>query len=283
MKKLVLVFAAFAIAAAGAFSVDFNGQVFGMVNIAEGDSVKDSEIGASGTMGRIRFNAAGRNEAGTFGAQVRLNAGSAIHEKQEVKATGYGWWKPGDMFWLAVGRHPGSFFARDDVVAWDGDDATKKVDASHPIAVGVGVSHASGDFGLRFRTIASFGGNEWEAVTDKDGKSVQPLTYEKSGSPFGILVDVLPSFAMNEKVTAFSSLGIAFTGATKVDGDAPDIPSAFGWHFNPYAEIGVSSVTSFFAGFRLWSDGGLNTPLDKNGARDPVVNWAIPVGINVKF
>jgi len=98
----------------------------------------------------------------------------------------------------------------------------------------------------------------------------------------------------------------AFTAAQYAAGDVPqyhtsgplagqevtqkvekEIDSTFGWHVNPYFTKSAGSGT-FFAGFRLWSDGNkvVYDRIDKYGTpidAKVLVNWAVPIGISFGF
>jgi len=122
----------------------------------------------------------------------------------------------------------------------DGDD-------SQPISAGFAVVYnVSEDFGLKLRTMATFGGED----TD----------------PFELLFDVLPFFQLSPTMRAFCSVGISMESPK--EGDA-----VIGWHLNPYLEIGRPMGPAFYAGLRIESPGGDDAP----------VYWGIPIGIAVSF
>ena len=134
---------------------------------------------------------------------------------------------------------------------------------SYPIAVGLGAAYNfNPDFGIRARTMAQFGG-------DNHGRHMSDWFEDFPPPSFGMLFDVLPFFRVTSSITAFASLGIA---AVAWDSDGPD--TIFDWHFNPYIEIGPDEWgPKFFAGFRLWSEGG----------SDGHIRWAVPIGVQVSF
>jgi len=122
MKKLIAISVVFVLLAGAAFAADVSGQVFGKVNVVEGNSKKDTddkaidEIGASGGNGRIRIEASGQNDEGSFGGWARLEAGSY---GGTPGATAYAWWKPLDILKLTIGNNGGDgFFAADGVTRW---------------------------------------------------------------------------------------------------------------------------------------------------------------------
>jgi hypothetical protein len=119
-------------------------------------------------------------------------------------------------------------------------------DEGQAIRAGAAVKYDINDaFGLKFRTVASFAGE------DKN---------------FGLTADVLPYYAINDSVTAFLSGGLALTAPDGGD-------SVVGFHVNPYVQIGSEWGPKFLGGFRLWSEGG----------KDAIVNWAVPVAVSVGF
>ena len=110
------------------------------------------------------------------------------------------------------------------------------------------------------------------------------------------MVDLVPNYGLTDTIRAYLALGITSVGETKTEGDAPNIPSSFGWVVNPYISLAVSGSVSLYAGFRVQSNGGYNSDGSgrykkgddddrtnpKNG-RDPIVNWAIPIGLKASF
>jgi hypothetical protein len=119
-----------------------------------------------------------------------------------------------------------------------------------PIAAGLGVKYDVNDaFGLKFRTAASFGGDD---------------------KAFRLLADVLPYYTLTDNVKAFLSGGV--TMLSPEEGDA-----VVGFHLNPYIWVGQEWGPCFWAGFKMWSDG-------KKGADDKAVtNWSVPIAIGVSF
>ena len=118
-----------------------------------------------------------------------------------------------------------------------------------PIAAGLGLKYNINDaFGIKFRTVASFGGDD---------------------KAFRLLADVLPFYAINDSVTAFLSGGLGMIAPDEGD-------STIGFHLNPYVQVGSEWGPKFLAGFRLWSDGS-------KAGDDAIVNWAVPIAISVGF
>jgi len=118
---------------------------------------------------------------------------------------------------------------------------------SSPMRFGVGFSYGSGDFGLKAKAQAEFGGEE--------------------GSPMSIAFDVLPYYNLSA-VTVYLNAGVL--AVLPDEGD-----TVIGFHINPYLSKSAGSGT-FWAGFRLKSDG-------KNAAGDSPMYWDVPIGITFGF
>jgi len=137
-------------------------------------------------------------------------------------------------------------------------------DTKNPIFVGLGLKVGITDaFGIKFRTVANFGGEEH--------------------TPVGITADVLPYFAVSDTLRIFLNAGIAlnlYDSDTKLaNGD--DASATVGFNINPYVEVGAEWGPTFYAGVKLWSGGkDLNTQSAKG---DAVVNWEVPIAIGVSF
>jgi hypothetical protein len=122
-----------------------------------------------------------------------------------------------------------------------------------PIAAGLGVKYDVNDaFGLKFRTVAGFGGDD---------------------KAFRLLADVLPYYTINDNVKAFLSGGVTMLSPDQ--GDA-----VIGFHVNPYIWVGQEWGPTFWAGFKLWTNGAKGGG-DK--AEDTLINWAVPIAIGVSF
>jgi len=119
---------------------------------------------------------------------------------------------------------------------------------SNPINIGVGVKYALETLGVKFRTVASLAG---------DNKSTD------------ILAEVMPYFVLGDNLTAFVGVGLAM--------GMPDVgDTVVGWHFNPYLQVGEEWGAKFLAGIKVWSDG-------KDTGDGAIVNWAVPVALNLSF
>jgi hypothetical protein len=127
-----------------------------------------------------------------------------------------------------------------------------------PIAAGLGVKFATDVFGVKFRAQGTFAGG----VTPDGGDRIK--------DPFVLDLDVLPYYVMNENMSIFLSAGLKMTVPDEGD-------SVVGFHINPYIQVGPEWGPSFWAGFRLWTDG------DKDPDDKTIMNWAIPIGLTVSF
>jgi hypothetical protein len=131
-----------------------------------------------------------------------------------------------------------------------------------PIAAGLGVKYDFTDtVGLKFRTVASFGGED---------------------NPFTLIADVLPYFVISDNVKAFLSAGLTMVGAHEKTITDPvvatvDVDTVVGFHLNPYVWIGQEWGPCFWAGIKLWSDGA------KDADDKSVINWSVPIAIGVSF
>ena len=133
-----------------------------------------------------------------------------------------------------------------------------------PIAAGLGVNYGAGDFGIKARLVASFGGNYKVGSGD-------PWKY-----PLQLLFDVLPNYRVSDNLKIFFSAGLGIVGTQALpNGDKVDDSSCFGFHINPYVWVGEEWGPAFWAGFRLDST--------KVGAADARVTWSVPIAIGVSF
>jgi len=120
MKKVISALAMAALVAGGAFALDITGQIHSGVTLLQGDDVDNSDVVTGGHVGRFRLQASAENEEGTFGAWMRLNA---VHNDMGTDAasfdvTGHAWWRPTDMFWMAIGTNPDGFFNAEGRTGW---------------------------------------------------------------------------------------------------------------------------------------------------------------------
>jgi len=155
----------------------------------------------------------------------------------------------------------------------DGDDhdisfgGGSDVTVNSPIAIGLGVNFNAGAFGIKARFQGQFGGTIKSSV-ELMGVSV-PIDDAKLDTV--IDVDILPSYAINDKATIALSAGLQIT---KPDGSDATV----GWHIEPYVTVKSNWwAPNFYFGIRLESDG-------VKGADDKTVtNWSIPMGIVFAF
>ena len=124
MKKLIAIAVVFILAVGVAFAADVVVDVIGAITPLKGNSKDGSTVDAYGMFNRIRIEASGQNDDGNFGGWLRFvpnNAwdGSGISGGttygEAVKAAGFVWWKPHDIFKLQIGVNPDGHFNVDGV------------------------------------------------------------------------------------------------------------------------------------------------------------------------
>ena len=129
----------------------------------------------------------------------------------------------------------------------------------NPFYVAFGVKYVAGAFGIKLRGAL--------LLPSEDDQSLE------------VLAELLPYYAISDSVKAFFAAGLGLTAPSK---NALDIDSGaesvVGFHINPYLEIGNEWGPAFYIGLQIWSD-GKKTP----AGDDPVVKWAVPIGVNVSF
>jgi len=136
-----------------------------------------------------------------------------------------------------------------------------------PVAIGLGLSYNADAFGIKARFQGQFGGSIKSSI-EFAGVSV-PTDDVKLDTV--IDVDILPSYAINDKATILLSAGLQITAPD--EGDA-----VVGWHIEPYVSIKSNWwAPNFYFGIRLDSAG------KAAGADKAIVNWSIPMGIAVAF
>jgi len=124
-----------------------------------------------------------------------------------------------------------------------------------PVAIGLSANFTTGALGIKARLQGEFAGTS----KPKDGSETK--------SPIGFIFELLPSFAINDQVSALLAAGV---NMTKPDGSE----SVVAWHINPYITVKSNWwAPNFYAGVRFFSD----------GTGDKIVNWAIPVGLVFGF
>jgi len=168
---------------------------------------------------------------------------------------------------------------------------------NNPLAVGLGVNFNAGALGVKARIQGKFGGSY---VYDYKHTADPTISGDKSDSKsytfsdgYGLIIDVLPSYAVNDKLTALLSLGVAFTTGDEYvekfnDKDEPVITantrSLVNWHANPYISVN-HGAGAFYAGIRLDSPSSYYSTFDKDKkeTRNRIVNFSIPIGITIGF
>jgi|GEM_PF-1059050 len=113
MKKLIAVSMMLALVVGGAFAIEISGQVFSNVTLLQGDNDDDSDVTGDGSIARVRLHGSAENADGTIGGWFRLiaNPGSDFNSR------GHAWWRPNDMFWMAIGSS-GGWFGAEGNTAW---------------------------------------------------------------------------------------------------------------------------------------------------------------------
>jgi hypothetical protein len=161
---------------------------------------------------------------------------------------------------------------------------------NNPVAAGVGVNFSSGALGVKARVQGKFGGSKVTdiKITLPGDKSIS-IT-DTLGTGLDMIIDVQPSYAINDTLTAYLSTGVGFTTGEeyveKRDDDgkatiAAETRSLVNWYVNPYIVI----KGAFFAGIRLDSPKDYYYTFNKEGdaTRNRIVNFSIPIGIAVSF
>jgi hypothetical protein len=179
-----------------------------------------------------------------------------------------------------------------------------------PIAAGVGAKIGLGDFGIKARVLAEFGGS---VKTDHHRPAHPPgyvwIEQDPYKIPLFLGFEVMPYIGLSDTMRVFFALGLSYMGASEyvfkyssVLGRNPtDIyktDSVVGWHINPYIEIGGEWGPKFLAGIKIWSDGGKEeSPLYKAtrtyndgdplkpylGTNKAIVKWAVPIALMASF
>ncbi|MDR2718216.1 MAG: hypothetical protein LBB89_09155, partial [Treponema sp.] len=107
MKKLIAISVVFALVAGAAFAADVGVEAIGKVDLANGSTLKDA-AGDSPKPGtdyssRLRVQASGENDDGTFGGWFRYQSG--IDGDGDQSAFAYAWWKPIEQVKLTIGTN----------------------------------------------------------------------------------------------------------------------------------------------------------------------------------
>ncbi|WP_461247463.1 hypothetical protein [Treponema sp. R6D11] len=165
---------------------------------------------------------------------------------------------------------------------------------NNPLYAGVGVNFTSGALGVRSRIVGEFLGNNVKDLTVYTNGDSKTFSTKLADNGWGMIIDVLPSYAINETITAYLSLGIGFrTGkesVEKYDDDgkaviAVDNSSEVAWHVQPYIVITPAYWSgAFFAGIKFESPANdVYYNGDKGDVRNRTLYWSIPIGITASF
>jgi hypothetical protein len=168
-----------------------------------------------------------------------------------------------------------------------------------PLALGLGVSFSTDAFGVKLRTMASFGGKE----TDEQPITVaHPQANKDIKEPFVMIAEILPYFAVSDNLKVFLAAGLRMTAHTDASKDAfklaynKDLKSTVGWHVNPYVEISTGGPASFYAGIDLRTAGKTPAIQQAKAAEDndpmgtkskdqtkSVLYFKVPIAISISF
>ncbi|MDR0584959.1 MAG: hypothetical protein LBG57_11530 [Treponema sp.] len=155
-----------------------------------------------------------------------------------------------------------------------GPAGSLEVKAAYPIAAGFGLNYnISNTIGVKARLAAAFAGSQERS----NGVTVD--------EPLRLGFDLMPYFDLGF-LRLFLNTGIGYTAETANPGTGNKIDDSqvFSWYINPYITKSVGP-SIFYVGFQLYSDGSKvdvsnpMIPVDK----DPIIGWAIPLGIQVFF
>jgi hypothetical protein len=141
-----------------------------------------------------------------------------------------------------------------------------------PVALGLGVNFTTGALGIKARVQGVFG-EKWTPINS--GNKGDPA----KGTMI-VLADLLPSFAVTDKVSAYLDTGLAMykNQAEPPKGETYD--AVVGWHIMPYVSVKANAwAPNFYAGFRFESAGGKNSDTGK----DNPVFWSVPIGMWLTF
>jgi len=134
--------------------------------------------------------------------------------------------------------------------------------ARPPIAFGLGLDFGAGAFGFKARAQFELGASEFHSE------------YEYTR----ILFDLLPSYAINDSITAFLSFGMGMGKQKDKDGSNNGLD--LGWHLMPY----ISYYTNLWGSGSFWAGVRIESLLRNTEAPgDPVIRWGIPVGLMFCF
>jgi hypothetical protein len=137
----------------------------------------------------------------------------------------------------------------------EADEKTAKTYAS-PVGVGLGVKFSAGALGIKARVQGEFGGK-------LSGGNLKASVED----PTIFTADLMPFFAVTDKVSAHLSTGLIMTKPSEGE-------SEVAWHIMPYVTVKANWwAPNFYAGIKFNSDGGKDAP----------VKWSVPMGIEISF
>jgi len=217
--------------------------------------------------------------------QVDVNIGGVGNIALTYTGEGRGYIKDGNFKGSPIDEPTGSFF-----LYYGGNFGALGIDfglgyhladkhGSHhnqPLGLGLGVKFAASDqFGIKFRTVVAIPGEKFQEMNFK--------------------ADLLPYFALNDNMCIFLNTGLNVTipsedeqKINKNTGDKWKNDPTVGFVLNPYLRVGAEWGPTFYVGFQLYTDGiktykggDTNKPDPKKG--DPILQWAIPIALQVSF
>jgi len=118
MKRIIAISAMFALLVGAAFAADVSGHVIGTAKLLEMSTAQDAEgvkadAGAGGGMNRLRIEASGANDEGTFGGWVRVS------QTEPWSIGGNAWWQPIDQLLVRIGSNGGDgYYGKEGVTGW---------------------------------------------------------------------------------------------------------------------------------------------------------------------
>jgi len=146
---------------------------------------------------------------------------------------------------------------------------------NNPLYIGLTANYNAGGFGIKFRTVMGFAGSK---KVEGGGVTVE------HDDPFTLGLDILPSFAVNDKVSVLFGAGLYVVGSEKIpDPEDPtkeiDSDPVTAWYINPYITVKSSWwAPNFYAGIRIDNAGG-----DKYNGDKTYIQWSVPIGMAVSF
>jgi len=156
----------------------------------------------------------------------------------------------------------GKIFANFNLTAIDGVGVDVGVSydlGSEEVGFGLGAEYNTEEFGIKLRVLGTtFTG----MIADGDAR--------KEGDGLNLAVDLLPSYAINDNLKVFCSVGIQMANATHDWADWAGL--GLGFHVNPWIMASIGWDRNFYAGVRIFQAPG-----------DEKVNWAIPILIVASF